>query len=94
MIQPSVVKSKSSGRVHESIVETCTQLIARIANSKATSDDTERLPALAQPEVAARAHAQVVVDEADEREPDDEDQQASIPSSRTLTSARRMCATR
>ena len=64
MIQPSVVKSKSSGRVHESIVDTCTQLIARIANSSATSDDAERLPALAQAEIPAGAHAEVVVDEA------------------------------
>ena len=37
--------------------------------------DAERLAALAQPEVPAGADAEVVVDEADEREPDDQDEQ-------------------
>ena len=49
MIQPSVVKSKSSGRVHDSIVETSTQLTARIANSNATSTMPSVLPRLRKP---------------------------------------------
>ena len=50
----------------------CTKYTASHAKPAATIDDAERLAPLAQPEVPAGAHAEVVVDPADEAEPDDQ----------------------
>ena len=65
----------SSGRVNDRCVDVCAKSCASQANTAATSDDPERLAALAQPEVPAGAHAEVVVDETDHAQPDDQDDQ-------------------
>ena len=61
--------------MNERCVDTLTHSSARIAKPAATSSWPAGLAPLAQPEVAAPAHAEVVVDEADDRHRDDQHHQ-------------------
>ena len=72
---PTLPRSMSSGCVNERCVSVCTKYTASHANAAATTHDAERLAPLAQPEVPPGAHAEVVVDPADDAEPDDEREQ-------------------
>ncbi len=70
-----VPRSTPMGRVNDRWVETWTNCSASSANPTVTMRIPPVLPALAEPEVPRPAHAEVVVEPADEAEPEDQEPQ-------------------
>ena len=73
--QPAVPRLVASGRVNDRCVDVCAKSSASHANTAATATMPSVLPRLRKPEVAAGAHAEIVVEEADRAEPDDQREQ-------------------